>query len=80
MAILRLSLAVVSLGLALFCGWETYLIHHWNSPPKNWLFAGPLNVCGFIVSPGLAIAELGLFAILLLLLSAYAFFGFESDN
>jgi hypothetical protein len=80
MAILRSLLALVSLGLALFCGWEAYLIHHWNSPPKHWLFAGPLNVCGVTVPPSTAITVLGLFAFTLLLLAGYAFFGLKSNN
>jgi hypothetical protein len=80
MAIFRLILAVVSLALALFCGGEAYLIHHWNIPPKHWLFAGPLNVYGVTMSPSTAIAALGLLAFTLLLLAAYAFFGFKSSN
>jgi hypothetical protein len=80
MYILRLFIAVISLGLALFCGWVAYQIHHWNSSPKDWLLSGPINVCGYNVDPGTGIAALGFLAIALACVAIYTFFGFKSDN
>ncbi len=79
MVIIRFLLGVISLGLALFCGWEAYLIHYWNSHPGHWL-AGPLHVFGYTVSPATSTGALGVLALSFLCFATYAFFASRSNN
>ncbi len=78
MPLIRLFLGMISLGAALFCGWEAYLSYHVNSRP-HWL-AGPLQVLGHTVSPNACVAVLGALALSFVALAAYAFFGSRSGN
>jgi hypothetical protein len=74
---LRFFVALISLGLALFCGGEAYIVH---SMKGNWLLGSPVRVWTYTFSNETAAQVLGLLAIAFLLLAAYAFFGSKSEK
>ncbi len=80
MLLMRCILALVCLGVALFCAWEAYLIQLWNTAPNQWLFSDTLQVFGATISRNSAVAGLGLFAMLFLYFAGYVFFASRSNN
>lgn len=80
MLVIRCTGTLACLGVAVFSGWEAYLIHYWNTPPKNLLFSGPVYVFGVTMSANAGIAGLGVLSIAFLCLAAYVLFGFGSNN
>ena len=79
MSVVRLLVVVIVLGLAMLCGGAAGLVYHCNYPTKDWLFGGPLDVCGCTVSPTAAIAGLASLAMVLLFLAAYVCLAGKSD-
>lgn len=80
MLVIRCSLALTCLGVAVFCVWEAWLIHYWNTPPKHWLFSGPLHIFGVSMSANAGIAGLGVLATLFLFLAGYVFLASRSNK
>ncbi len=77
MTLNRLSLALLSVVAALFCGCHAYVIQCVNNHPE-WL-AGPIRFFG-ITLPRVGVATAELMTVSFLCLAAYVFFGFRSDN
>jgi hypothetical protein len=80
MLVMRCILALACLGVALFCAWEAYLIHLWNTAPNQWLFSDTLQVFGATKSRNASVAGLELFAVLFLCFAGYVFFASRSNN